>query len=74
MASFIAAERERSPDGTRPTLVGSYRNRIQAFQRWTKLLLYRQPIQGYNRLAKTLRSRFARMGVVKEEDMPTKAF
>ncbi|KIO21218.1 hypothetical protein M407DRAFT_29147 [Tulasnella calospora MUT 4182] len=50
-----------------PTLVESYRNKIQALQRWTKSLLYHRPIRGYARLATSLRNRFIRRGVDKDE-------
>ncbi|KAG8931184.1 hypothetical protein FRC00_000856, partial [Tulasnella sp. 408] len=51
-----------------PTVVGSYRYKIQALQKWTKALLYKKPIHGYTRLATALRNRFTRREVDKDED------
>lgn len=60
MSSPVTIQNDGSTNRISPTVVGSYRNKIQALQKWTKSLLYKKPIHGYTRLATALRNQFTR--------------
>lgn len=72
MSAPVIIKSNESTSRNSPTVVGSYRNKIQALQKWTKSLLYKKPIQGYTRLATALHNRLTRREVDKEDNAQRK--